>query len=136
MASAIEALGMTFPYSSSTPAEDPGKTDECQRAGTAIRVLLEQDIKPREIMTRKAFENAITVVCALGGSTSAVLHLIAIVRSVDVPLTIDDFEAISSRTPLLSDFKPRDSYVMKDLHGVVRLPALWTKFAGTASPLT
>ena len=124
MASAIEALGMTLPYSSSTPAEDPGKIDECQRAGAAIRVLLEQDIKPRDIMTRKAFENAITVVCALGGSTNAVLHLIAMARSVDVPLTIDDFQAISSRTPLLSDFKPSGSYVMEDLHGVGGLPAV------------
>lgn len=124
MASAIEALGMTLPYSSSTPAEDPGKIDECQRAGAAIRVLLEQDIKPRDIMTRKAFENAITVVCALGGSTNAVLHLIAMARSVDVPLTIDDFQAISNRTPLLADFKPSGSYVMEDLHGIGGLPAV------------
>lgn len=124
MASAIEALGMTLPYSSSTPAEDPGKVDECMRAGAAIRVLLERDIKPRDIMTRKAFENAITVVCALGGSTNAVLHLIAMARSVDVPLTIDDFQAISNRTPLLADFKPSGEYVMEDLHGVGGLPAV------------
>jgi dihydroxy-acid dehydratase len=124
MASAIEALGMTLPYSSSTPAEDPGKLDECLRAGAAIRILLEQDIKPRDIMTRKAFENAITVVCVLGGSTNAVLHLIAMARSVDVPLTIDDFQAISNRTPLLADFKPSGSYVMEDLHGVGGLPAV------------
>ena len=117
MASAIEALGMTLPYSSSTPAEDPGKMDECLRAGAAIRVLLERDIKPRDIMTRAAFENAVTVVCALGGSTNAVLHLIAMARSVEVPLTIDDFQAISNRTPLLADFKPSGSYVMEDLHG-------------------
>lgn len=124
MASAIEALGMTLPYSSSTPAEDPGKLDECLRAGAAIRVLLERDIKPRDIMTRKAFENAVTVVCALGGSTNAVLHLIAMARSVDVPLTIDDFQAISNRTPLLADFKPSGEYVMEDLHGVGGLPAV------------
>lgn len=124
MASAIEALGMTLPYSSSTPAEDSGKLDECLHAGTAIRVLLEQDIKPRDIMSRKAFENAITVVCALGGSTNAVLHLIAMARSVDVPLTIDDFQAISNRTPLLADFKPSGHYVMEDLHGVGGLPAV------------
>jgi len=124
MASAIEALGMTLPYSSSTPAEDPGKLEECLHAGAAIRILLEQDIKPRDIMTRKAFENAITVVCALGGSTNAVLHLIAMARSVDVPLTIDDFQAISNRTPLLADFKPSGSYVMEDLHGVGGLPAV------------
>ena len=124
MASAIEALGMTLPYSSSTPAEDPGKIDECLKAGAAIRVLLERDIKPRDIMTRAAFENAVTVVCALGGSTNAVLHLIAMARSVNVPLTIDDFQAISNRTPLLADFKPSGSYVMEDLHGVGGLPAI------------
>lgn len=124
MASAIEALGMTLPYSSSTPAEDPGKTDECLKAGAAIRVLLERDIKPRDIMTRAAFENAITAVCALGGSTNAVLHLIAMARSVDVPLTIDDIQAISNRTPLLADFKPSGSYVMEDLHGAGGLPAI------------
>ena len=124
MASAIEALGMTLPYSSSTPAEDAGKLDECLRAGEAIRVLLEQDIKPRDIMTREAFENAITVVCALGGSTNAVLHLIAMARSVDVPLTIEDFQTISNRTPLLADFKPSGSYVMEDLHGVGGIPAV------------
>ncbi len=124
MASAIEALGMTLPYSSSTPAEDPGKLDECFRAGAAIRVLLERDIKPRDIMTREAFENAMTLVCALGGSTNAVLHLIAMARSVDVPLTIDDFQAISNRTPLLADFKPSGQYVMEDLHTVGGLPAV------------
>ena len=118
MASAIEALGMTLPYSSSTPAEDSGKLDECLRAGMAIRGLLEQDIKPRDILIPAAFENAITVVCALGGSTNAVLHLIAIARSVDVPLTIDDFQAISNRAPLLADFKPSGPYVMEDLHDV------------------
>ena len=124
MASAIEALGMSLPYSSSTPAEDPGKLDECLRAGAAIRNLLEQDIKPRDIMTRKAFENAVAVVCALGGSTNAVLHLVAMARSVDVPLTIDDFQAISNRTPLLADFKPSGQYVMEDLHSVGGLPAV------------
>ena len=124
MASAIEALGMTLPYSSSTPAEDSGKLDECLRAGATIRTLLERDIKPRDIMTREAFENAITVVCALGGSTNAVLHLIAMARSVDVPLTIDDFQAISNRTPLLADFKPSGPYVMEDLHEVGGLPAV------------
>jgi dihydroxy-acid dehydratase len=124
MASAIEALGMSLPYSSSTPAEDPGKRDECFRAGEAIRQLLARDIKPRDIMTREAFENAITVVCALGGSTNAVLHLIAMARSVDVKLTIDDFQSISNRTPLLADFKPSGSYVMEDLHEVGGLPAV------------
>jgi len=124
MASAIEALGMSLPFSSSTPAEDPGKIEECLRAGAAIRVLLERDIKPRDIMTREAFENAITVVCALGGSTNAVLHLIAMARSVNVPLTIDDFQAISNRTPLLADFKPSGKYVMEDLQEVGGLPAV------------
>jgi dihydroxy-acid dehydratase len=124
MASAIEALGMTLPYSSSTPAEDPGKLEECIRAGAAIRILLERDIKPRDIMTREAFENAITVVCALGGSTNAVLHLIAMARSVDLELTIDDFQSRSNRTPLLADFKPSGPYVMEDLHGVGGIPAV------------
>jgi dihydroxy-acid dehydratase len=124
MASAIEALGMSLPYSSSTPAEDPRKLDECFRAGTAIRSLLERNLTPRDIMTREAFENAIVVVCALGGSTNAVLHLIAMARSVGVPLTIDDFQAISDRTPLMADFKPSGSYVMEDLNSVGGLPAV------------
>ena len=124
MASAIEALGMTLPYSSSTPAEDPQKLDECFRAGSAIRVLLEKDIKPRDIMTRSAFENAIVVVSVLGGSTNAVLHLIAIARSVGVPLTIDDFQSVSNRAPLLADFRPSGPYVMGDLHSVGGLPAI------------
>lgn len=124
MASAIEALGMTLPYSSSTPAEDPLKLEECQRAGAAIRILLERDLKPCDIMTLKAFRNAITVVSALGGSTNAVLHLIAIARSVGVDLTLDHFQQISNRTPLLADFKPSGPYVMEDLHAVGGIPAV------------
>jgi dihydroxy-acid dehydratase len=124
MASAIEALGMTLPYSSSTPAEDPAKLDECVRAGQAIRTLLERDIKPRDIMTRKAFENAMVIVMALGGSTNAVLHLIAMARSVDVALTIDDFERVSERVPYLADLKPSGKYVMADLHQVGGIPAV------------
>lgn len=124
MASAIEALGMTLPYSASTPAEDPKKLDECFRAGAAIRTLLEQDIKPRHILTRDAFENAMVVVSALGGSTNAVLHLIAIARSAGVLLTIDDFQRVSDRVPLLADFKPSGSYVMEDLHAVGGIPAV------------
>ncbi len=124
MASAIEALGMSLPYSSSTPAEDPGKMEECRQAGTAIRNLLEIDLKPRDIMTREAFENALVVVTALGGSTNAVLHLIAIARSVGVSLTLDDFQRVSDRTPLLADFKPSGSYVMEDLHRVGGVPAV------------
>ncbi|HVT95095.1 MAG TPA: dihydroxy-acid dehydratase [Bryobacteraceae bacterium] len=124
MASAIEVLGMSLPYSSSTPAEDPMKLDECARAGQAIRNLLELDLKPRDIMTREAFENAIVLVNVLGGSTNAVLHLIAIARSVDVPLDIEDFQRIGSRTPLLADFKPSGQYVMEDLHNAGGIPAV------------
>jgi dihydroxy-acid dehydratase len=124
MASAIEALGMTLPYSSSTPADDPQKLDECFQAGSAIRTLLEMDLKPRDIMTPEAFENAIVVVSVLGGSTNAVLHLIAIARSVGVSLTIDDFQRVSNRTPLLADLKPSGSYVMEDLQGIGGLPSV------------
>ncbi|MGC2398294.1 MAG: dihydroxy-acid dehydratase [Acidobacteriaceae bacterium] len=124
MASAIETLGMSLPYSSSTPAEDPLKLDECFRAGAAIHTLLEMDLKPRDIMTRKAFENAMVVVAALGGSTNAVLHLIAMARAVNIPLTIDDFQKISDKTPLLTDFKPSGAYVMEDLQSVGGLPAV------------
>lgn len=123
MASAIEALGMSLPYSASIPAEDPAKIDECHRAGAAIRKLLELDLKPRDIMTRQAFENAMTVVVALGGSTNAVLHLIAMARSVDVPLTIDDFQAVSDRVPYLADLKPSGRFVQEDLHSVGGTPA-------------
>jgi dihydroxy-acid dehydratase len=124
MASAIETLGMSLPYSSSTPAEDPLKLDECYRSGAAIRNLLELDLKPRDIMTLAAFENAMVIVSVLGGSTNAVLHLIAIARSVDVPLTIDDFQKVSDRTPLLADFKPSGRFVMEDLHAVGGIPAV------------
>lgn len=124
MASAIEAMGMSLPYSSSTPAEDPGKLDECRRAGQAIRLLLERNITPRDIMTRKAFENAMVMVMVLGGSTNAVLHFIAMARAVDVPLSIDDFQAMSDRIPYLADLKPSGKYVMEDLHTVGGTPAV------------
>jgi dihydroxy-acid dehydratase len=124
MASAIEAMGMSLPYSSSIPAVDPAKKDECRRAGAAIRVCLEQDIKPRDIMTRRAFENAMVVVMALGGSTNAVLHLIAMARAVGVPLTIDDFQKVSDRIPFLADLKPSGKYVQEDLHDVGGTPAV------------
>ena len=124
MASAIEALGMSLPYSSSTPAVDPGKLEECRRAGAAIRKLLEMDLKPRDIMTRAAFENAMVIVMALGGSTNAVLHLIAMARAVDVPLTIDDFQKVSDRIPVIADLKPSGKYVMEDLHNVGGVPAV------------
>ncbi|MDH3561954.1 MAG: dihydroxy-acid dehydratase [Gammaproteobacteria bacterium] len=124
MASAIEALGMSLPYSSSTPATDPGKREECRRAGAAMLALLEKDIKPRDIMTRTAFENAMVMVMALGGSTNAVLHLIAMARAVGVKLTIDDFQSVSDRVPFLADLKPSGQYVMEDLHNVGGTPAV------------
>jgi dihydroxy-acid dehydratase len=124
MAAAIEALGMSLPYSSSTPATDPAKLDECFEAGAAIRGLLERDLKPRDIMTRAAFENAMVLVTVLGGSTNAVLHLIAMARSVGVALTIDDFQSVSDRTPYLADLKPSGRYVMEDLHRVGGTPAV------------
>jgi len=124
MASAIEALGMSLPYSSSIPAEYPEKLDECFRAGAAVRKLLELDLKPRDIMTRAAFENAMVVVMATGGSTNAVLHLIAMARAVDVPLSIDDFQKVSDRIPYLCDLKPSGKYVFEDLHKVGGTPAL------------
>jgi len=124
MASAIEALGMSLPYSSSTPAVDPLKTEECHKAGAAVLHLLEHDITPRKIMTRKAFENAMVVVMALGGSTNAVLHLIAMARSVDVPLDIEDFQEISDRVPFIGDLKPSGRFVEEDLHNVGGTPAV------------
>jgi dihydroxy-acid dehydratase len=124
MAVAIEALGMSLPYSSSAPAESPEKLDECYRAGAAIRNLLERDIKPSDIMTRAAFENAIVMVVALGGSTNAVLHLIAMAHAVDVPLQIDDFQQVSDRVRYLADLKPSGQYVMEDLHDVGGTPAV------------
>lgn len=130
MASAIEALGMTLPYSSSNPALSPEKTQECEAAGKAIRVLLEKDIKPSDIMTRQAFENAITVVMVLGGSTNAVLHLIAMAKSVDVPLSLDDFQTISNKVPVLADFKPSGKYLMQDLHKYGGIPAVMKYLLG------
>jgi dihydroxy-acid dehydratase len=124
MASAIEAMGMALPYSATRPAESAEKLKECFRAGAAIRRLLERDIKPSDIMTRDAFENAMVVITALGGSTNAVLHLIAMARSVDVPLCIDDFQKVSDRVPLLADMKPSGSFVQEDLHDVGGIPAL------------
>lgn len=124
MASAIEALGMSLPYSASTPAESPEKLDECVRAGAAMRLLLERDIKPSDIMTRKAFENAMVVVMALGGSTNAVLHLLAMARTAGVALSIDDFQAVSDRVPFLADLKPSGRFVMEDLHNVGGTPAV------------
>lgn len=124
MASAIEALGMSLPYSSSNPALSDEKKKECLEAGKAIRLLLEKDIKPSDIMTRKAFENAMTVIMVLGGSTNAVLHLIAMAKAVNVSLTQDDFQIISDRIPVLADFKPSGKYLMQDLHQYGGLPAV------------
>ncbi|WP_310560636.1 dihydroxy-acid dehydratase [Flavobacterium sp.] len=124
MASAIEALGMSLPYSSSNPAVSQDKLKECDDAGKAIRILLERDIKPKDIMTRKAFENAITIVAVLAGSTNAVMHLIAMAHSVDIEITLDDFQAISDKTPVLADLKPSGKFMMEDLHAVGGIPAL------------
>ncbi|MDH5408006.1 MAG: dihydroxy-acid dehydratase [Gammaproteobacteria bacterium] len=130
MASAIEAMGMSLPYSSDTPATDKGKIEECLFAGKAIRHLLENDIKPRDIMTREAFENAMVIIMATGGSTNAVLHLLAMARAVDVPLTIDDFQTVSDRVPFLADLKPSGKYVMEDLHNVGGIPAVMKYLLG------
>jgi dihydroxy-acid dehydratase len=124
MASAIEALGMSLPYSSSAPAEAPEKLEECRRAGAAVLRLLELDLKPRDIMTRRAFENAIALVSVLGGSTNAVLHLLAMARTAGVALALEDFQAIGERVPFLADLKPSGRYVMEDLHAVGGTPAV------------
>ena len=124
MSTAIEALGLSLPYSSSTPAEDPAKADECRRAGDAIRLLIERDLKPLDILTKKSFENAIVMVMAVGGSTNAVLHLLAIARTAKIPLALDDFQRISDRVPLLADLKPSGTYVQEDLHSAGGTPAL------------
>lgn len=124
MASAIEALGMSLPYDSSIPAEDQLKMDECRMAGRYMLELMKKDIKPRDIMTHKAFENAITLVMATGGSTNAVLHFIAMARSVGVKLSLDDFQRISDRVPFIADLKPSGKYVMEDVHKVGGTPAV------------
>ena len=124
MASAIEALGMSLPFSSSNPALSIEKQQECLNAGKAIQILMEKNILPSDIMTRKAFENAITIIMVLGGSTNAVLHLIAMAKSVGVALTQDDFQTISDRVPVLADFKPSGKYLMQDLHQYGGVPAV------------
>ncbi|KAK4266396.1 hypothetical protein QN277_027328 [Acacia crassicarpa] len=124
MASAIEAMGMSLPYSSSTPAEDPLKLDECRLAGKYLLELLKMDLKPRDIITCKSLRNAMVIVMALGGSTNAVLHLIAIARSVGIDLTLDDFQKVSDEVPFLADLKPSGKYVMEDVHKVGGTPAV------------
>lgn len=125
MASAIEALGMSLPGSSSTPATDPAKLEECRSAAGAALGLLEKDLKPSDIMTRAAFENAMTVVTVLGGSTNAVLHLIAMARAIGVSLKLEDFQRVSDKTPFLADLKPSGAFVMEDLHEVGGIPGLF-----------
>ncbi|CAE6433941.1 dihydroxy-acid dehydratase [Rhizoctonia solani AG-1 IB] len=124
MSSVLEVLGMSLPYSASIPAVYPEKAQECFRAAKYLKNLLAKDIKPRDIVTRKAIENAITVVNIIGGSTNAVLHLLAIARSGDIPLTVDDFQVVSDRTPYLADLKPSGQFVMEDLHKAGGIPAL------------
>ncbi|SHL61202.1 dihydroxy-acid dehydratase [Chryseobacterium polytrichastri] len=124
MASAIEALGMSLPYSSSNPATSPEKQNECLEAGGYLKKLLEKDIKPSDIMTRKAFENALRIIIVLGGSTNAVLHFIAMAKSVDVVVTQDDFQKMSDVTPMLADLKPSGKYLMQDLHEHGGIPAV------------
>jgi len=130
MASAIEAMGMSLPYSSSNPALSKDKEKECAAIGNAIKNILEKDIKPRDVMTRKAFDNAITVVMVLGGSTNAVLHLIAMAKSVDLDLTLDDFQKISNKVPMLADFKPSGKFLMQDLHKYGGVPAVMKYLLG------
>ncbi len=130
MASAIEAMGMSLPYSSSNPALSKDKEKECAAIGKAIKNILEKDIKPRDIMTREAFENAITIVMVLGGSTNAVLHLIAMAKSVDLDLTLDDFQKISDKVPMLADFKPSGKFLMQDLHEFGGVPAVMKYLLG------
>ncbi|MBM3443154.1 MAG: dihydroxy-acid dehydratase [Bacteroidetes bacterium] len=130
MASAIEALGMSLPYSSSNPALSPEKRAECRSAAAAIRHLLEKDIRPSQIMTRKAFENALTIIIALGGSTNAVIHFIAMARAVGVPLTQDDFQRVSDQVPVIGDLKPSGKYLMEDLHRIGGVPAVMKYLLG------
>lgn len=124
MAVAIEAMGMSLPYSSSIPAEDPDKIAECLKAGKAVARLLALDLKPSDIMTKKAFENAIIMITVLGGSTNAVLHLLAVAAALDVPLDLNDFQRISNQVPLLANLKPSGQYLMADLHAIGGTPAV------------
>ena len=124
MASAIETLGMSLPYSSSIPATHQEKIKECKKAGAAILNLLEHDIKPSDIITKKSLENAVAIIIALGGSTNAVMHMLAIAHAAKVDFTIDDFQAVSDRTPFLADLKPSGKYVMEDLYNVGGVPAV------------
>lgn len=124
MASAIEALGMALPYNSSNPATSQNKVDECDKVGAAIKHLLERDLKPKDIVTRRSFENAIRLIAVLGGSTNAVLHFLAIAKAAEIDFTIDDFQELMDRTPFLADLKPSGKYLMEDLHRVGGVPAV------------
>ena len=124
MASAIEVLGLSLPYNSSNPAVSPEKIDECVAAGKAMRLLIEKDIKPKDIVTKKSLENAIKLVTVLGGSTNAVLHFLAIARAADVTFTLADFQRISDTTPFLADLKPSGKFLMEDVHRVGGIPAV------------
>ena len=124
MASAIEACGMALPYNASNPAVSKDKKDECAKVGVYLKALLEKDLKPRDIVTKKALENALRLIAVLGGSTNAVLHFLAIAKAAQLDLTIDDFQRISDSTPFLADLKPSGKYLMKDLHAVGGVPAV------------
>jgi len=124
MAAAIECMGMSLPYTSSNPALSNEKNQEAQQIALALKNILEKDIKPRDIMTRKAFENAITLIMALGGSTNAVIHLIAMAKAANVQLSLDDFQSISNKTPFLADLKPSGAYLMENLHYAGGIPAV------------
>jgi dihydroxy-acid dehydratase len=124
MASSIEALGMSLPYSSSNPAVDVAKTNDAVAAGKALRFLLENDIKPKDIVSKKSLENALRLITVLGGSTNAVLHYLAIAKAAEIDLTIDDFQKISDKTPFLADLKPSGKFLMEDLHRVGGVPAV------------
>ncbi|MCS6834297.1 MAG: dihydroxy-acid dehydratase, partial [Flammeovirgaceae bacterium] len=124
MASAIEAMGMALPYTSSNPATSAEKKAECVRAGEAIRLLLEKDLKPRDIMTYEAFENAFRIITVLGGSTNATLHLIAMAKAAGIKFTLNDMQRISNQTPLLADLKPSGKYMMEDIHALGGTPVV------------
>jgi dihydroxy-acid dehydratase len=124
MATAIETLGLTLPGSSSFPAESPEKRAECEKVGAAIKNILKEDIRPRDILTREAFEDAMVITTILGGSTNAVLHLIAIAHSVGIKLSLDDFQKVTDRTPFLADLKPSGKYVMADMHKIGGTPGV------------
>ncbi|MFZ9674184.1 MAG: dihydroxy-acid dehydratase, partial [Flavobacteriaceae bacterium] len=124
MASAIEAMGMALPYNASNPANDDLKVTDAERAGQALRLLIEKDLKPKDIVTKKSLENAFKVITVLGGSTNAVLHMLAIAHAADIPWTLEDFQKISDSTPFLADLKPSGQYLMEDLHAVGGVPAV------------